>query len=62
MGKLYAELDERLIEFIARQPIFFVATAPCLTPEGCAGTSTCRRRATGTPSRYSARTRSRAWT
>jgi Pyridoxamine 5'-phosphate oxidase len=37
MGKLYAELDERLIEFIVRQPIFFVATAPCLTPTGEGG-------------------------
>jgi Pyridoxamine 5'-phosphate oxidase len=37
MGKLYAELDERLIEFIARQPIFFVATAPCLSPSGEGG-------------------------
>ena len=37
MGKLYAELDARLIEFIARQPIFFVATAPCLTPQGGGG-------------------------
>jgi hypothetical protein len=37
MGKLYAELDERLIEFIVRQPIFFVATAPCLMPGGGGG-------------------------
>jgi Pyridoxamine 5'-phosphate oxidase len=28
MGKVYAELDERLRNFIARQPVFFVATAP----------------------------------
>jgi hypothetical protein len=34
MGKLYPELDERLMKFIARQPVFFVATAPCLTSDG----------------------------
>ena len=28
MGKLYSELDERLIDFIKRQHIFFVASAP----------------------------------
>jgi hypothetical protein len=32
MGKLYPELDERLRKFIARQSVFFVATAP--TPRG----------------------------
>ena len=37
MGTLYAELDERLRKFIARQPIFFVATAPCLTGDGDGG-------------------------
>jgi pyridoxamine 5'-phosphate oxidase-like protein len=37
MGKLYPELDERLRKFIARQPVFFVATAPCLTPDGDGG-------------------------
>jgi Pyridoxamine 5'-phosphate oxidase len=37
MGKLYPELDERLREFIARQPVFFVATAPCLTNDGEGG-------------------------
>lgn len=37
MGSLYAELDERLREFIARQPVFFVATAPCLTHDGDGG-------------------------
>ena len=37
MGTLYAELDERLRKFIARQPVFFVATAPCLTDEGDGG-------------------------
>jgi hypothetical protein len=34
MGKVYAELDERLRKFIASQPVFFVATAPCLTQGG----------------------------
>ncbi len=37
MGKIYAELDERLRKFIARQPVFFVATAPCLTAAGDGG-------------------------
>jgi hypothetical protein len=37
MGKLYPELDERLRKFIASQPVFFVATAPCLTPDGDGG-------------------------
>jgi Pyridoxamine 5'-phosphate oxidase len=37
MGKVYAELDERLARFISRQPVFFVATAPCLTPDGEGG-------------------------
>jgi predicted pyridoxine 5'-phosphate oxidase superfamily flavin-nucleotide-binding protein len=37
MGKVYAELDERLRKFIARQPVFFVATAPCLAPGGEGG-------------------------
>ena len=37
MGKLYPELDERLRKFIARQSVFFVATAPCLTPDGSGG-------------------------
>jgi hypothetical protein len=37
MGKVYAELDERLSNFIARQPVFFVATAPCLTADGGGG-------------------------
>jgi hypothetical protein len=32
LGKVYPELDERLRKFIARQSVFFVATAPCLTP------------------------------
>jgi hypothetical protein len=37
MGKLYPELDERLTKFIARQSVFFVATAPCLTADGDGG-------------------------
>jgi hypothetical protein len=37
VGTLYAELDERLRKFIARQPVFFVATAPCLTGAGDGG-------------------------
>ncbi len=28
MGKLYAELAERLTEFIVDQPVYFMATAP----------------------------------
>jgi len=34
MGKVYPELDERLRKFIARQSVFFVATAPCLSSAG----------------------------
>ena len=37
MGKVYAELDERLAKYISRQPVFFVATAPCLTEDGEGG-------------------------
>jgi hypothetical protein len=37
LGKQYAELDERLRKFISSQPVFFVATAPCLTPDGDGG-------------------------
>jgi pyridoxamine 5'-phosphate oxidase-like protein len=37
MGKVYPELDQRLRKFIARQPVFFVATAPCLTSDGRGG-------------------------
>lgn len=37
MGKFYPQLDDRLRKFIARQPVFFVATAPCLTPDGEGG-------------------------
>ncbi len=34
MGTVYPELDERLISFITSQPVFFVATAPCLDAAG----------------------------
>ena len=37
MGAVYQELDERLIGFITRQPMFFVATAPCLDSSGAGG-------------------------
>jgi hypothetical protein len=37
MGKLYPELDERLRKFIARQSVFFVATAPNLGGRGDGG-------------------------
>jgi hypothetical protein len=37
VGKLYAELDERLRKFISEQPVFFVATAPDLGPDGTGG-------------------------
>lgn len=37
MGKLYPELDQQLTKFIARQSVFFVATAPCLTAAGTGG-------------------------
>ncbi len=37
MGKLYPELDGRLRKFIARQSVFFVATAPILTSNGDGG-------------------------
>ncbi len=37
MGKLYPELDERLTKFIARQSVFFVATAPNLSSDGAGG-------------------------
>jgi hypothetical protein len=37
VGKLYAELDAQLSKFIVRQPVFFVATAPCLTSGGEGG-------------------------
>jgi hypothetical protein len=37
MAKVYARLDERLTKFILAQPIFFVATAPCLSASGEGG-------------------------
>jgi hypothetical protein len=37
MATVYSELDERLIKFIGKQPIFFVATAPCLDAAGDGG-------------------------
>ena len=37
MGQVYPELNERLVEFIGRQPMFFVATAPCLDVSGNGG-------------------------
>jgi hypothetical protein len=37
MGTVYSELDERLISFIRKQPMFFVATAPCLDSDGSGG-------------------------
>lgn len=37
MAAIYSELDERLITFITSQPMFFVATAPCLDESGGGG-------------------------
>ena len=37
MGTVYSHLDERLRKFIARQPMFFVATAPRETAAGDGG-------------------------
>ncbi len=37
MATVYPELDERLIEFVLKQPMFFVATAPCLDESGEGG-------------------------
>jgi hypothetical protein len=37
MGKVYPEIDQRLRKFIAAQSVFFVATAPCLQPDGTGG-------------------------
>jgi Pyridoxamine 5'-phosphate oxidase len=37
VGKIYPALDDRLRKFISRQSVFFVATAPCLTPDGRGG-------------------------
>lgn len=34
---VYSELDERLVKFIAGQPMYFVATAPCLDDSGAGG-------------------------
>jgi len=35
--EVYPELDERLTKFILSQPVFFVATAPCLDESGDGG-------------------------
>ena len=37
MATVYPELDERLSAFISTQPMFFVATAPCLDSGGEGG-------------------------
>jgi len=37
MAQVFTELNERLITFIASQPMFFVATAPCLDRSGAGG-------------------------
>ena len=37
MGQVYPELDDRLRTFITSQPVFFVATAPCLDKAGDGG-------------------------
>ena len=37
MATVYPELDERLIAFMKSQPMFFVATAPCLDEAGDGG-------------------------
>ncbi|HUZ53934.1 MAG TPA: pyridoxamine 5'-phosphate oxidase family protein [Streptosporangiaceae bacterium] len=37
MGQVYPELDDRLRTFITSQPMFFVATAPCLDEAGDGG-------------------------
>ena len=37
MGQVYPELDRRLVEFIGRQRMFFVATAPCVDSSGDGG-------------------------
>jgi hypothetical protein len=37
MGKVYPEINQRLRQFILAQPLFFVATAPCLQPDGSGG-------------------------
>jgi hypothetical protein len=37
VGQVYPELDDRLRTFITSQPVFFVATAPCLDEVGDGG-------------------------
>ena len=37
MARVFTELDQRLVEFMASQPMFFVATAPCLDATGAGG-------------------------
>lgn len=37
MAQVFTELDDRLINFMASQPMFFVATAPCLDASGAGG-------------------------
>ena len=37
MGQVYPDLDDRLRTFISSQPMFFVATAPCLDEAGGGG-------------------------
>ncbi|HET9897016.1 MAG TPA: pyridoxamine 5'-phosphate oxidase family protein [Streptosporangiaceae bacterium] len=37
MATVYSELDDKLINFITSQPMFFVATAPCLDESGTGG-------------------------
>ena len=37
MAQVFTELDDRLIKFMASQPMFFVATAPCLDASGAGG-------------------------
>lgn len=37
MAQVFTKLDERLIRFIINQPMFFVATAPCLDASGAGG-------------------------
>jgi hypothetical protein len=49
MGKQYEQLDEKLIDFIGRQHVFFVGTAPD-DPEGRLNISSVRNaKATSTP-------------
>jgi hypothetical protein len=37
MARIYSALDQRLTSFIAGQPVFFVATAPCASANGAGG-------------------------